>query len=1282
MCNVIRLVLLFCLTSFLSTGQVNITHFNKIDEFNGVAISAIKQDSLGFLWLGTQDGLIRYEGNNFSKLRFSSNYKNLIRANGIKDILFLNGHEMALATNGGGLTKLDLKRMAAIHSDEELGNFITKCINIENKNLICESDKGLFRVSGDFKIKPFEFSSYVRLLEYKDYQLYLGQESDLLVVNPVSGQVTQKLKFDGAIKNMLLFDKGYLIFTNEGLYKVTDNHIIKKISDNGELLGGIDYSEKSLLLFSQKKLFFLDKSDSSFLELKTNLEMDKQVITTVFKDINKNLWLGTESGLYRHTILSESFYELKVKGSQYKTLLKTNNKIYIGNNIGLFVIENNKIQKQLLNNINVKAIKSINGKVWIGGSNGEVFILNDVDYSYKHFYLTGKEKEGQAIFDFEKDSNGRIWISTWQGLFIFDQDNNILKIVDKNIRLQKILDSYIDNNDRLWLATADEGIIRLDSVSNVIPRPNRFNFKNFKYSPQNQNSVSSNVIFTIEQDYQDVIWFGTDNGMVTFDEKNEQFKRFNVNGEIFDKKVMKILCDQSGKIWISTLNDGIYKYIPEENKLYNYTSKLGLISNAFYLGSGFHDLKSNYVYFSSNQGIQVVDTKKTNTFRSKKNPVLTRIEINAPDSLKIHPFQASYLNSMEFEYHFNDIVFGFSTLDYMYPFDLKFNFQLDKNTWRFTDTDKMYFTNLGLGNHQLKVKKANDDFVNTSTNENKFLNFKFRIVPPWYRTSFAYSMYVLITGIFIFLLIRSIINKKTATERAKTIEIIDAQKSKLYANISHEIRTPLTIINGLTKELEETEDFTNKLKAVSSISTSSNYLLNLVNQMLELVSLDANQAKVNFKNGDAINFVQDCVSLYKTLAFSKGIQLIFKSDLDHFFMDIDDDKLQKIINNLLSNAIKFTPQKGTVTVIATSEADRFIIKINDSGRGIAKEDLPLIFDRYYQTFDKDKNLGSGIGMAITKELVNLLEGDISVKSELGEGTEFTISLPISNKSSESTLKLFKPFLQNSKSLEEFKDSKNTTKENKILIVEDNQEILDYLINLFESNYSVTAVKNGKKALKALNKTNFEIVVSDLEMPEMNGLDFCCKLKASVDTSHIPFVVLSAHAESKYKIEAYGKGVDAYLTKPFDKNELLALIDSLIIRRKKQIAYFNELLDLKPKVKETLNLNEIDIDLIKRLQTFILEHNQGFSIEDLTIHLGVSRTQLHRKVKSLTGLSVTNYMNKIRIEKAKSYLLNTELNINEIAFEVGYEDPAYFSRVFKKITTLSPDIFRKNNKNNS
>jgi signal transduction histidine kinase/DNA-binding response OmpR family regulator/streptogramin lyase len=855
-----------------------------------------------------------------------------------------------------------------------------------------------------------------------------------------------------------------------------------------------------------------------------------------------------------------------------------------------------------------------------------------------------------------------------------------------------------DKKGRLWLASGSGGLFRSDI--------DKKEFKQFNFPKADSISINP-TIYDLQKDSEGNIWTSDskNGGLYKYDENEDEFNLF-----LEGFTVLNIIPETNDWYWISTFEKGILHFNSAEGTYNQYTKEDGLKTN---LGNIMFKGNEDGIYWiASRFGPSRMDT------RTKKitpvNVTLGRYNIGGmksasgvlffpankgllsfySDEIMGNPFApktviSDFLVSDEpyipgtsdnddvnLPYNRNDISFKYVGLHFSNSLKNSYQYKLTPidDDWVDAGNDRIArYINLPPGTYTFHVISANSDGVW----DDEGTSFQFTIKPAWWATWWAYIIYLSIAIFLADRFYRFQLSKKLAVVENKKTKELEELKSKMYANISHEFRTPLTIINGLSDVLLEDCETDKQKNLIGGITHSSNQLLNLVNQMLDLSSLDAKKMTPNFKNGDSIKFIEKCVSIYKSFSDSKQLILTFKSDVPSLLMDFDDDKLQKILNNLLSNAIKFTPENGSIHVFLEQRGDRLIIKVRDSGKGIEPDQLADIFERYYKTDDLRQNVGTGIGLALTKELVNLLKGEIHVDSTLGKGTSFTISLPINNTSNKTDVTYKTPFIDNTVYQENEGDapSKPVIKHT-ILIVEDNREIRNYIKLILGDLYSIYTANNGIEGLKMAKSKTIDFIISDVMMPKMNGFEFCKNIKNDVSTSHIPFIIISAKTESKDKQEGYKLGIDAYLTKPFNKQELLLIIKNILAKKQDQITFLSKLLQLQNKHSQTPNINQLDLDLIKSIQEYALNNNK-MSIEELAHSLFTSRTQLHRKVKSLTGMSITAYLNHIKIEKAKKLLKTTELSISEIAYDVGFDDPAYFSRSFKKLVTISPISYREN-----
>ena len=589
------------------------------------------------------------------------------------------------------------------------------------------------------------------------------------------------------------------------------------------------------------------------------------------------------------------------------------------------------------------------------------------------------------------------------------------------------------------------------------------------------------------------------------------------------------------------------------------------------------------------------------------------------------------------------------------------------------------------GEYTFYVKAANADGVWNKTPA----SLQLTILAPWWWTPWMKFIYLLIATTIIYIAYQFQLDRKLATAEALRLQELDVVKTKMYTNITHEFRTPLSVIQGIADQLAGNE------KARETIQRNSIDLLNLVNQMLDLSKLESGDLPLKLIQGDVINYLSYLIESFDSFAKSKLIGLHFLPTVATLQMDYDPDKLMKMVVNLLSNAIKFTPEGGNVYVQVTVEKTKgqlpligsnqlLTIAVKDTGIGIPEESLPHIFDRFYQVDDSStkKEKGTGIGLAFTKELVKLMEGKITVDSKLGKGSVFTIGLPITNKAKRSIRnaipELLDTFKKESERKEQVIRNESASKDlPTILVVEDNRDVRNYLFSCLEQSYQLLFAADGKKGIALAIEHTPDLIISDVMMPEKDGYELCQTLKQDERSSHIPIVLLTAKVDTDSKVLGLQTGADAYVAKPFNQRELLVQLAQLLEQRTRLQKYYSQQLtglDNSPSVNSPPKLE--DAFLLKFNQLIESNFEKNWNMDDLGRALNMSRSQLYRKIKALTGYSATIYIRQLRLKQAVQLLQTTDKTIAEIAYEVGFNDPSFFTRCFSETFGKSPKEMRR------
>jgi signal transduction histidine kinase/AraC-like DNA-binding protein len=841
-------------------------------------------------------------------------------------------------------------------------------------------------------------------------------------------------------------------------------------------------------------------------------------------------------------------------------------------------------------------------------------------------------------------------------------------------------------------------------------------FYRYKYNPNNPNSLSINHVSTIYPAKNGVLWVGTEGGglnkLVPGDneESPPTFIHYKEKDGLSSNIINGLLEDNHHNLWISTHN-GLSKFNPDAvddngvalpSAFKNYYVQDGFQDNT-YLGAHFKNSKGE-MFFGGINGFNVFypDSLKENL--TIPDVVITDFKVLNED-YKLDT-SITEINQIVLSYNENFLSFDFAVLDYTAPQKNNYAYKLDglDKDWNYVDNRNFaHYTNLSSGEYTFRVKGSNNDGV---WNE-EGASIKIIILPPLWNTWWAYSLYLLFVLGLLYSIRRYELNRTHLKNQHKLDEVklkeqekTDKMKSRFFANISHEFRTPLTLIFGPAEDvLEKTKEPDTK-QSVGNIKRNASKLYSLVNQLLDLSKLEAGKMNLETSEQNVIPLLKGLVLSFTSLAERKKITLKFNTIEKNLNVYIDKDKVEKIITNLLSNAFKFTPEGGKVDFTVEKLIKDVEIRITDTGVGIPKERIDNIFDRFYQVDGSHtrENEGTGIGLALAKELVELHKGKIQVESKVGEGSTFTILLPLGKEHLKAEEIVEKEIgEETTKTIEETELIPETEKSEEkddidllletglsadqagkplLLIVEDNSDVRNYIISHLEKDYGIQEAIDGEDGFNKSIAQIPDLIVSDVMMPKMDGFELCERLKTDERTSHIPVILLTAKATSKDKIEGYETGADDYIMKPFDAKELKVRIKNLIDQRKKLRDHF-----LKEGIFNLDNKNIISIDkkFLEKVVKIINEHlsDSLFGVESFASELAIGRTSLHKKVVALVGEPPGELIKRIRLSKAGMLLKNKTGNISEIALEVGFNNPAYFSECFKKQFGVTPSQYQRN-----
>ncbi len=1087
-------------------------------------------------------------------------------------------------------------------------------------------------------------------------------------------------------------------------------------SQNGDILVGTE--GEGLKIFDPKsnKMTHGNFNFSTF-------DFSKSKITSILEDKDGNMWLGvSQKGVVMLPATSNNFQYIGHKsiknnniGSSNITSLyhDQNNSLWVGTDgEGIYLLDqngrkkahysNSKNEKNMPSTIMVMFEDSENN-FWLGSYDKGLFKLNLKTGKCKAMneILDPASTRINPIFGITEDDNKNLWISTLgNGMyklnlltnkvihFTGEKDHDFGNTTDSLIN-RFINSILISSDEKLYIGTVI-GLGCLDLKSNSFVTAFGVN-----------QLLEGQAINTLYEDHLGMIWIGTSEGVFKFNPLTNKFKSFSIEDGLPSNSISSITEDSIHNIWIST-NYGISKMDVESGTFTNYYTQDGLQGNEFAARSYSID-KDHRIYFGGFHGITHFDPLEIKDEVKKLDIFITGLYINdlaVNAGMKSGPYEiintplieANKINLYQKD---NSFTIEFSAMDYSNPERIQYMYKMGEDTdWIMlrSGTNNITFNDLSPDTYNFMVRAKN---YNTYSDDKKITII---IHPVWYFTNAAKVIYILILGLIITYITQEIRQKRRTRKQMQEhihAEQINEEKLQYFINIAHEIRTPLSLIINPLKKLIEKDNDPETQKSYITINRNSERILHLVNQLMDIQKIDKGQMELNFVETDIIKYIENLCGIFHEQFKMKNIDFKILHDLNKSYVWIDPRNFDKVIINVLSNAIKFTPENGKIHVKINSlhvenndkEHQKFIqIAISDSGIGLPENELERVFDYFYQVKDgMHKSFdGTGIGLHLSRSIVNLHHGKILAKNNSNnEGCSFVIQLPLGNKhikdgeiKLDTTSEKKSPEPVNIPSLikQENEGIKSRSK-TRILVVDDDEEILEYIYQEMAKDYHVKLCTNGKEALSHVLKNNPDLIISDVLMPEMDGITFCRKIKQNVNINHIPVILLTARSKEEDNIKGLDIGADAYLTKPFNIEILKKTVHNIIKNRQILKNNFGGGQKQTDKVRTVTMKSPDEKILLKAIE--IVNENIGdpaLNVEMLAKEIGISRVHLHRKMKALTNQSTRDFIRNIRLQQAANILSTKHMNISEVAYTVGFSNVAHFSNAFKELFGESPSAY--------
>lgn len=1273
-------------------------------------------DRQNHLWIGTEAGLDLYnrEQNNFQHIRLPGALPE--NSVSVQAIIGNKAGEILVGTHQYGFYKIDPSTLKAsqipIRGIEEVRNFLINSIAIFDGRVLIGTKIGLFEYhEEDNIITPFSFTTS------------RGKENINVHIK------TMMVDSKGTIWLGTTSNGLYKIDRNEnGRYLIEHFSITSK-----RILSLLETPRKTILCGTENDGIFELGRDGKILNHYLNNKFDRKAIRSssiwsLFMDNQERIWIGYyNNGVDIYDQFYDKFGEIESKpnnrnslqSSSVSGLLKDEKgRLWIGMDGGGIDVYDPATGNftHLLNNENSIArgldspdvqtlFRDSKGNIWVGTWDYGIYFLKKGSHEFKNYSVenTGGAIATNRILSFSEASNGIIWIGTFsRGVHSFDPETGEFTIYDqepfwaKRISYSDVRRVYVDSEDNIWIG-GNEGLFKLKVLDK------RFNLESMSsrfYS--NGNRTYNSLVLDIYEDSSKNLWIGTDGaGLCRYDMKTGTFDWVDAATGFNKVTVSSIIEDEEGFIWAAG-NNGLSKLTKGGKLLRNFTSNDGLLSDDFNNAAAYKD-GNGTLYFGSYEGVDYFSPGNLSMNKNTPTVYLTNLKIFnqvvAPGD-KDSPLQKVISQTKQITLNHNQSVFSidYASIDFTRPGKIRYAYYLEgfENSWNYVqNTRSATYTNLPAGKYTFKVKAANSDGV--WNEQPTTLNIK--ILRPWWLTNLAIALYVMVFIILIYFSYRFVASRIRARraiqqerERHLQEEALNDKKIQFFTNISHEFRTPLTLImsplQDILKEPLLPESLTGKLQIINKNTVR---LKHLIDELMDFRKLQLDNIDLQVSSFNVAALFTEIQQYFREEAHQRNIFLSLEIDENIDLIWADKNKLEKILFNILSNAFKSTNNNGIITVEvseikehnfnlidAANPLKAIKISIEDTGKGIHPDEIGKIFTRFYQIKERNEQYysGTGIGLEVVKSFVELHRGDLEVESEIGVGTKFSIFLPSDKEQYNSSNIVQSTAVDKSSSEAQVQES--TTPENKeshkkiLLIVEDNVELRTYLKEELSSEYRIIVAENGREGLEQAKKYLPDIAITDVIMPEMNGYEFCSRLKEDLSISHIPILMLTAKAMAEDWVEGLEAGADVYLNKPFDmkimRSHLKQLVKNRALLFSKYMGGFN-----KPEAEEG-NSTSLDQQFISDVMRYIRENirETNLNVEKLAEEFNLSRSQLYRKIKALTGYTANEVIRKVRLERARELLEESEASsVSEISYNVGFSSPSYFSKCFKAYFGILP-----------
>lgn len=1289
--------------------------FSMKDGLPAQGVSYVMQDSRGFIWVATYSGFSRFDGYTFTNYKNNSESPNSLRNNFVESIYEDKQGKLWIAHAEG----VDV-------FDPESENF-----------LLHWPFSDTLAVSG--------LSFYERL----DGKLWICTSHGVYIANTDAITIEKFSKNSIWTWGIAEMSDGSVVIAQNGAGFCYDNRETRPLYRRAqhEMNGQeaslkyftwcvyVDSSDRAWVGTNSGFELF-NPTDKSFKTFAPHLR-----VQSIFQDIDGTIIIGSHLGAFRFNPQTEIFDTITTIATRQLTKDRQGN-IWAASLNGLHQLSRRYKQFSNPDRGRPYQISSItedsNQNIWIGGTALDRSIISKVNlptervsaYEYtkggplglRSLFLDREQSIWAAsIGKLEKfdayhqnvsstliptyidpitsyvDSNGTMWFGDWNDLFAYVPSTGATQHIS-SFPSSTVYTFLEDEDKNLWIGSS-AGLTRYRLATGKL--------EVYKNDPKNTQSLSNNVVYFLLRASDSTIWVGTGGGLNRIIKGTEnaipKFQNWRTsNSDLPNDDVYTIIDGKDGTLWLACGNM-VSHFSPHQNTFRNYDHNDGLsvkhFRGAYHLGGKGIRASNGKIYLASTEGTVEFfpDSLGDNNFTPPiyitgfsvhNQPLRTGTPHSNTSTRKtLLSKHISYTDKIKLDFNQNDFSIDFAALNYVNAEKNQYKYKLEpyENEWIETHSSNRSarYTNIDPGEYTFRAIGSNNDGVWN----NEGASLLIIIAPPWWQTWWAYLLYALTFVVTLLSWRQYDLKRVKLKHRAEHLSELDQLKSRFFANISHEFRTPITLILGPLKKLYEKTSAKEDREELGTMMRNSQRLHRLINQLLDLSKLEAGKIRLHAAPVEVIAFLKDIAASYESLATDKGLRYTFYPEVHALHVWVDVEKLDKIVHNLLANAFKFTGPGGEVILNVRTDNTHCLIVVRDTGIGIPAEQLDKVFDRFYQVDNSQTRAyeGSGLGMALARELVELHKGKISVRSTEGKGTTFTVSLPLGKDHLSKEEISDTPYPPERERLSDIVVSGENGEEQPattpaedqpmVLIVEDNADMRSYIRKILTHQYRILEAENGKTGVTLAQEHIPDLIISDIMMPEMDGFQLCRLVKTNEVTSHIPVILLTAKADRESKLSGLETGADDYLSKPFDADELRLIVRNRIGERRKMRERFSREITLEPR---QITVTSLDEKFLKKVLAIIEAHidDEHFSIDELSREAGFSNMHFYRKIRALTDQTPSQFLRTIRLKRAAEMLAKNADTVTQVAYAVGFSSLSYFNKCFKEQFGVTPGQFTR------